>query len=337
MSTPFLEARGLKKTFGSHQAVKNVSFSIMHGEAFGLLGPNGAGKSTTIRMLAGLMAPDAGEVLLEGEPAWKHPEKWKRQLGLAPQQLALYPELSAIENIRFFGGLYGLKGAALSQRTDELLELVGLEDAAHRIAANYSGGMQRRLNLAITLVHKPRLVILDEPTVGVDPQSRAHLLESVRQLARDGTSIIYVSHYMEEVEALCRRVAIIDHGVVLECGVLDQLLGSVPTQLVLHVRPANSVDPVRTGHDPSSSFSARLQHIARRVDPEATGVKVSVGENAESLPTVLIETSFTEWPDRLHQLSQAFHADSILIDRVESRQQNLERLFLQLTGRALRA
>jgi ABC-2 type transport system ATP-binding protein len=328
LTTPFLEARGLKKSFGSHQAVKDVSLAVFPGEVFGLLGPNGAGKSTTIRMLAGLIAPDAGEVLLEGQPATSRREDWKRQLGLAPQQLALYPELTAIENIRFFGGLYGLRGEQLSVRTSELLAMVGLEDAANRPAANYSGGMQRRLNLAITLVHRPKLVILDEPTVGVDPQSRAHLLESVRQLAQDGTAVIYVSHYMEEVEALCRRVAVIDHGEVLECGVLDQLLGSVPTQLALHVRPMAEA---------SGPLTAHLRSIAGKIDPAGRSLSLVTSDDPGAQPIFLLETSDPLWPDRLHDLSHQLESQSILIERVESRQQNLERLFLKLTGRALRA
>ncbi len=207
--TPILEITGLCKSFGTTPALKGVSLQIKQGEVFGLLGPNGAGKSTLISIICGLLSSDAGSVLFAGKPMIRGR---KHLLGIVPQDLAIYSELTARENLRFFGQLYGLGGADLEGQIAEVLRGVGLLDRADHRVATFSGGMKRRLNLGAALVHRPRLLLLDEPTVGVDPQSRNHIFEEVRRLNSQGLTIFYTSHYMEEVEALCARVGILEQG-----------------------------------------------------------------------------------------------------------------------------
>jgi ABC-2 type transport system ATP-binding protein len=227
-----IQVTDLRKAYGSVVAVDGISFEVHRGETFGLLGPNGAGKTTTIHILAGALRPDAGVVVLSGEPDPTRPEV-RRQLGFAPQALSLYPELTAQENLVFFGKLYGLHGAHLKERVDGALELAGLTDRRSDRVSGYSGGMKRRLNLACALVHDPAVVLLDEPTAGVDPQSRNHLFESVEALAREGRTILYTTHYMEEAERLCDRVAIMDRGKILALDTVDALLARHGGQAVV--------------------------------------------------------------------------------------------------------
>jgi ABC-2 type transport system ATP-binding protein len=223
-----LEVSHLRKTFnGNVVAVDDLSFHVDDGEVFGLVGPNGAGKTTTMTMLAGLLKPDSGSIRIQGRPFDPGRYEHRAILGMAPQNLAIYPDLSAIENLRFFGGLYGLGGTRLQQRVRAVLELTGLTERADSLVKTFSGGMKRRLNFGVALLHQPRLVILDEPTVGVDPQSRSHLLDAVQRLSHDGVGVLYASHYMEEVEAICSRVGILDSGRLLECGTLPELLSNV--------------------------------------------------------------------------------------------------------------
>ncbi|MEX0757688.1 MAG: ABC transporter ATP-binding protein, partial [Acidimicrobiia bacterium] len=212
MTSPVLAVEAISKTFGEIQAVRGVSFEIQPGETYGLLGPNGAGKTTSINIVAGLLEPDAGSVRVLGESLTTRTIEPKRSVGLVPQELAIYPDLTARENLRFFGRLYDLAGVKLSTRIDHVLDVVGLSDRADDAAKEYSGGMKRRLNIAIGLLHEPRLLILDEPTVGVDPQSRNAILESVEELSSEGLAVLYTTHYMEEAERLCDRVGIIDDG-----------------------------------------------------------------------------------------------------------------------------
>jgi ABC-2 type transport system ATP-binding protein len=221
-----LSVRNLRKSYGDRVAVEDLSFEVARGETFGFLGPNGAGKSTTIACMAGLLAPDSGEISLDGGSP-TDPEV-RRSLGLAPQSLALYPELTADENLRFFGRLYGLAGAGLARRIDWALELAGLADRRADRVGTYSGGMQRRLNLACALVHEPKMLLLDEPTAGVDPQSRNHVFTVIERLKAEGLTVVYTTHYMEEVERLCDRIAIIDHGRLLACDTLANLLARNP-------------------------------------------------------------------------------------------------------------
>ena len=211
------------KDFGSLRAVDGVSFEVAPGEVFGLLGPNGAGKSTTIGMVCGLLVPDEGTVTVDGGSPSSPGARMA--LGVAPQAMAVYDELTARENLRFFGKLYGLSGKRLSDRCDELLSFVALTDRANDRAGTYSGGMKRRLNLACAMLHEPKALLLDEPTAGVDPQSRNSLYEMVERLKDDGRAVIYTTHYMEEAQRLCDRVGVIDHGKMLEVGTVDELIG----------------------------------------------------------------------------------------------------------------
>jgi ABC-2 type transport system ATP-binding protein len=312
MSLPvsLLEIRHLRKSYGQHLAVEDVSFSLAAGEILGLLGPNGAGKSTTMMMIAGSLPIDKGEVLVDGHPFSPRVPSQRRELGVVPQDLAIYPELNARENLHFFGKLYGLRGAALHERTKFLLDRVGLTDAAHRPSREYSGGMKRRLNFAIGLVHSPRIVILDEPTVGVDPQSRSHLLACVREVAAEGVGVIYASHYMEEVQAMCTRVAIIDHGRMLAYDRIDTLLAGMSSDLQLQVS--------------GGTLNGQLEGLAN-IDRPADGPAI-----------VTIPGDRTDRSQILREVLTRLDRAGLQVDRIETQQSNLERLFLQLTGHRLR-
>ena len=227
---PSLEVSHLRKSFGSTVAVDDLSFHVEAGEIFGLVGPNGAGKSTTMMILAGIRRADAGIVTIAGQVAGQGNRTVPMMLGLVPQDLAVYADLTARENLNFFGQIYGVCGAELEWRIERVLRQIGLESHADQYVRTLSGGMKRRLNFGVGLIHEPQLLILDEPTVGVDPQSRSHILDCVRQLAADGVGVIYASHHMEEVEAVCQRVAIIDYGKLLALGTLDELLDTSETR-----------------------------------------------------------------------------------------------------------
>jgi len=219
-----IQARGLSKRYDDIEALKGISFEVRDGEVYGLLGPNGAGKSTTIGILSGLIIPDTGQTLLDGLDIAVDPQTARRSLGVVPQDLALYPELTARENLTFFGRLYGLPRDQLRKRVDELLKRVDLTDRADEPVQQFSGGMQRRLNVAVGLVHRPGVVLLDEPTVGLDPQTRLAILELVQAIAREGASVLYTTHYLDEAERLCDRVAIMDHGRLLIEGETEELM-----------------------------------------------------------------------------------------------------------------
>ncbi len=225
MATPIIEIDQLVKRYGDRVAVNGVTFSVLEGEIFGLLGPNGAGKSTTISMLATFFLPDGGRALVGGHDVTREPQEVQRLVGFVPQDLALYPTLSAWDNLFFFGEIYGLNAAVLKQRIAEVLALVGLSDRARDAVKTFSGGMKRRLNIAAGLIHRPRILFLDEPTVGVDPQSRNFIFEHVERLNGEGMTIVYTSHYMEEVERLCDRVAIMDQGNLLALDTTRGLIG----------------------------------------------------------------------------------------------------------------
>jgi ABC-2 type transport system ATP-binding protein len=223
-----LDARGLHKAYGNHRAVDGVTLTVRAGEVLGLLGPNGAGKSTTVGMISGTTEPDAGTITIAGAAMGADADAAKQRIGLVPQELALFDELPAQDNVRLFGALYGLAGARLEQRTAEVLAQVGLADRARDRPATFSGGMKRRLNIACALVHDPDLLLLDEPTAGVDPQSRNAIFHHLAQLKRAGKALVYTTHYMEEVERLADRIVIIDHGRVVAQGTLAELLGTRP-------------------------------------------------------------------------------------------------------------
>lgn len=306
-----LEVRQLAKKFGSHPAVVDISLTVQPGEVLGLLGPNGAGKSTTMSMIAGLLRPDSGEIRINGRAYDGRDRESKRQLGLVPQDLAIYPELSAVENLRFFGRLYGLQHQELKDRSEEILERIGLTENAHRPAGNYSGGMKRRLNFGIALMHEPSILILDEPTVGIDPQSRSHLLDCVRDQARSGVGIIYASHYMEEVQALCERVAIIDHGKVLACDGIPQLLAGLASELLIYV-------------DGEGDVRGRLAGLAR------------IETGGDGNPVIVVSGACRDLGEQLRSILHHLMAARVKVLRIETQQTNLERLFLQLTGYGLR-
>jgi ABC-2 type transport system ATP-binding protein len=230
-----LQVNALSKSFGDRVAVNGVSFGLQRGQTLGLLGPNGAGKSTTVSMICGLLKPDAGEVLFDGAAMGPGNNAVKRQIGLVPQDLALFEDLSALENLKLFGALYGLRGAALKKRCNEVLALVNLGERAQDATSNFSGGMKRRLNIACALLHDPQLLILDEPTVGVDPQSRNAIFDSLEALKQQGRSLIYTSHYMEEVERLADHIVIIDHGKVIADESPQGLFRRLPAAAALHV------------------------------------------------------------------------------------------------------
>jgi ABC-2 type transport system ATP-binding protein len=219
-----VEARNLVKRFGKLEAVKGISFSIGKGEIFGLLGPNGAGKSTTIHMLSGYLEPDEGDAFIGGHSVTREPRTVKRLIGVVPQEIALYRDLTAQENLDFFASLYGMPARERRERAAQVLQFVGLYERRKEPVKNFSGGMQRRLNIAIALMHRPAFLLLDEPTIGVDPQSREHIFESIERLAAEGTTILYTTHYMEEAERLCRRIAIMDEGHIIAMGTLEELL-----------------------------------------------------------------------------------------------------------------
>ncbi len=252
-----ISAEDLVYTFASRRAVDGVTLSVPRGSCFGLLGPNGAGKTTTIRMLTGTLTPVSGRVRIDGELDPRQKET-KRLIGFAPQALALYDELSAHENLAFLGRFYGLKGSTLRQRCDEMLALAGLQDRAKDLTGSFSGGMKRRLNLACALVHDPKLLFLDEPTVGVDPQSRNHIFDNVEALKAKGLTILYTTHYMEEAERLCDQVAIMDQGRVLAEGTVEELQKAHGGKPSLRVHPQGAAPEVIPVDDPVAEIPALL-------------------------------------------------------------------------------
>lgn len=310
---PVLNVTSLKKSYGDFVAVDSVSFHVDKGEVFGMLGPNGAGKSTTMMMVSGLLVPDSGTVTITGQTLDRTNLELRKSLGVVPQELAIYPDLTARENLDFFARLYKVPTAERKIRIDEALERIGLVDRAGDLVNEYSGGMKRRLNFAAALLHQPKLLILDEPTVGVDPQSRSHLLDCVRQLSDGGMSVIYVSHYMEEVESICDRVAIMDHGKILACDGLQQLLDRSTSELRLIVK--GDPQPLINKLPPWAS-----------AQPSGTGrTQVTVSRNASR-----------DLQSDLTQLNQLIADSPLELVDVDANPANLERLFLELTGNALR-
>ena len=270
-----LFCRNLRKRFGDLLAVDGVGFEIAAGETYGLLGPNGAGKTTTVSMICGLLDANNGEVVVAGRPVDTKSTDAKAAIGYVPQEIALYPDLTANENLRFFGRLYGLRGADLAQRVDEVLEVVALRERAGERVDHYSGGMKRRLNIAAGLLHSPKLLVLDEPTVGVDPQSRNAILENVEKLAAGGVAVLYTTHYMEEAERLCDRVGIMDHGRLLALDTVEGLLARHGGRSVVVVERAEGEARVETA-DPVAELTRALagRDVLRvRVDrPDLEGV-----------------------------------------------------------------
>jgi ABC-2 type transport system ATP-binding protein len=307
-----LECQGLVKRYGERTVVDGVGFTIAAGETYGLLGPNGAGKTTTISMLCGLLRRDGGTVTVLGHDLDADTRLAQGAVGYVPQELAIYPDLTAVENLRFFGRLQGLRGGTLSARVGEVLETVGLADRAGDQAGEFSGGMKRRLNIGIGLLHGPSLLILDEPTVGVDPQSRDAILASVAQLGATGIGVLYTTHYMEEAERLCDRVGIIDHGSMVAEGTRKELVALVGEQ-----------DQVHLGVEgPAPAAAERLRELPEVLTavPSETGVDLGIVDSQHALPAILAAVG---------------EAD-VRVRSVEVLEPDLEKVFLHLTGRALR-
>jgi len=309
---PVLEVTDLRKRFADVAAVDGVSFAISEGETYGLLGPNGAGKTTSISMIAGLLERDSGDVVVVGEPMDTTTVAPKRNVGLVPQDLAIYPDLTGRENLKFFGKLYGMRGSPLDTRAEEVLEIIGLSDRADDRADEYSGGMKRRLNIGIGLLHQPLLLILDEPTVGVDPQSRNAILESVEALSRAGMAVLYTTHYMEEAERLCNRVGIIDEGRIIAEG--------TRRELVSRIGQRDRVRVSGTGDLAGAASAAGNVPGVERATTTDHEVDVLAGDASRLLPELLT----------------AIAANGMAISGVEVDEPNLEAVFLHLTGKALR-
>ena len=325
-----LEAENLVKKYGENVAVKGISFTMQEGEVFGLLGPNGAGKSTTISMLTCLFPPTEGRIRIYGHDVVKEANQVKRLIGIVPQDLALYPTLNARTNLTFYGQMFGLGGADLKQRVETVLQYVAMTDRANDPVKTYSGGMKRRINLAVGLVHGPRLLFLDEPTVGVDPQSRNHIFESVERLNREqGMSILYTSHYMEEVERLCHRVAIVDRGRIIAQDTpknLVAMLGGGIIQIGLLKEDETLRQAVeKLGEVKAASF-------VTTAEPE-TGEGAAV---PQARRIILKVEARQQAHDALVQVIQLFNELNVPMLSVEMLEPNLETVFLHLTGKSLR-
>jgi ABC-2 type transport system ATP-binding protein len=307
-----LECSGLRRRFGDLVAVDGVGFHIDAGETYGLLGPNGAGKTTTISMIAGLLDHDDGQVTVAGEAMTSHAVRAKAAIGYVPQDLAIYPDLSARENLMFFARLYGMGTAEARHRTGEVLEVTGLTDRAKDQTKKYSGGMKRRLNIGIGLLNRPKLLILDEPTVGVDPQSRNAILESVAELSGEGVGVLYTTHYMEEAERLCDRAGIIDHGKLIAEGTRQELISLVGER-----------DRVRlsaTGDLAKAAAELASRPWAHQASATADGIDLVVEDARANLPAIL----------------EVAAAAGAAVKSVALTEPDLEAVFLHLTGRAIR-
>lgn len=299
------------KRFGNVQALDHVSFEIHKGEVLGLLGPNGAGKTTAIRTLAGLVGADSGHIMLLGENQGVNNIPIKRHVGLVTQEVTVFEELTAEENLRFFGGLYGVKGETLRRRVKETLEFVGLSEYGKKIPGKFSGGMQRRLNIACALVHSPQFLIMDEPTVGIDPQSRSYILESVKRLTEQGTTVLYTSHYMEEVQAIASRIVIMDLGRVIASGTLEQLISRIQHEETIRISVTN----------PSAALAESFRGIQ--------GVK-SVLQNGADF--TIVSGTGTGNLNRVLTVAQ----QSGGVSNISAEKPTLEDVFLTLTGKKLR-
>lgn len=308
-----LAASALQKTYGQRRAVTNVSLSLNPGEIVGILGPNGAGKSTTISILAGLAAADAGQVTLNGETVKTGAAEYRKHIGLVTQDIALFEELTARLNCEIFASLYGIHGRARSQRIAEVLAQVGLSERADDRVQNYSGGMKRRLNIAVALLHNPEVILLDEPTVGVDPQSRNAIFDQLEALRSSGKSILYSTHYMEEAERLCDRIVIMDHGQVIANDTVANLKARLPVSDLVDLELTGTLDS------------------AQRASLEALGEFTVVDENNARL-TASLKSLATELPILLEKIANT----CATITHLSTRRAGLEALFLQLTGRQLR-
>lgn len=308
-----IELKNVTKRYEDKLVVDNLSFCIEEGEIFGLLGPNGAGKSTTISMLCGLIKADTGDIIINDHSIKTQAKLAKKNIGLVPQDIALYKDLSAIENLKFWGTLYGLNGKLLNERIDEVLEATGLKDRARDKISNYSGGMKRRVNIACAVMHHPKIIIMDEPTVGIDPQSRNHILEFTRELNKKyNTTIIYTSHYMEEVEALCSKLIIMDEGKVVAGGTKEEIKRMVMNEETVEITSPNC----------TSDVLLRLKKINNVKD----------ASYKDGVITIFINESEAN----LQSIIDVLFNCKIKIQNVNIQTPTLETVFLNLTGKSLR-
>lgn len=312
----FLTVKNLIKNYGDFCAVDNLSFSVYEGEIFGLLGPNGAGKSTTMNVITSLSDFSKGSVSVNGMDIVKEKDRVKQIIGMVPQEIALYPFLSAEENVKFFASLYGIRGAALKEAAAEALEFVGLSDRSKMKPKQMSGGMKRRLNIACGIAHSPRLIIMDEPTVGVDAQSREHILNSIKVLRERGATVIYTSHYMNEVESICDRIAIIDRGKFVACGTEQELVSIVSDSSILKIVTEFPANFDRDG------FIGEMRKL-----PDVKSVRLN--ENEVALELGRNCRDFTMFLER-------FSKQGLPVTGITSESMNLEDIFISLTGKELR-
>ncbi|MCY8910671.1 ABC transporter ATP-binding protein [Bacillus atrophaeus] len=309
-----LQVENIEKAYEKKLIVKGISFTLEKGEAFGLLGPNGAGKSTTISMIAGLVPPDKGEITVGGCIVGKDTNQAKQKIGVVPQDIALYPTLTAKENLLFWGKMYGLTSAEAKKRAVEVLEYVGLTERAKDKIQTFSGGMKRRINIGAALMHRPELLIMDEPTVGIDPQSRNHILQTVKQLNEEGTTIIYTSHYMEEVEYLCDRIGIMDKGDMIAIGTKTDLCTRLAGGTIIHL----AVQSINDDFISAIRSQENVSDIVVHSDDNKIDI---IAEQHERVISGILT------------LAAAHH---VSLKSLHVQEPNLERLFLHLTGRTLR-
>ncbi|GIK56935.1 MAG: putative ABC transporter ATP-binding protein YfiL [Chloroflexota bacterium] len=314
-----VETQDLRKQYHppeGPEAVKGVNFSIRRGEIFSLLGPNGAGKSTTIAMLSGLLSPTGGEAVIDGHSITRDAKAVKQVIGVVPQEIALYEAISARENLQFWGRMYGLRGEELQQRVTAVLDIAGLADRANDKVSTFSGGMKRRINIAVGLLHNPKVLYMDEPTVGIDPQSRRRILDTVKELNRQGLTVLYTTHYMEEAEELSHRIGIIDHGELIALGTLAEL-----TDMVGHYDTIRLDVGLPDGANGELCQALALLPGIHQADGDADGRVILQTEDANTiLPGVI----------------QHIAGQGLPIRKLEIQEPNLEAVFLHLTGRALR-